>query len=169
MGPTEINGLPAHVLFVHAVVVLVPLAALLLVLCALWPAAQRRLGAVTPAVAFVALVTVPLTSHSGEWLEHHIGRDPLVRAHAHLGDELLVWSAATFLMSVLWWATHSTWLRARIGRFDAVAANRGVAAALAVLALSVSAGSVVQVYRIGDSGAKAAWHDRVAAPLPGRS
>lgn len=170
MGPTMINGLPAHVLFVHAAVVLVPLAALLLVLCVLWPAAQRRLGAVTPVVAFVALVTVPLTSHSGEWLEHRIGHDPLVRAHAELGDQLLLWAAATFLLSMLWWATHSirarTWLTARTERFDVVAANRAVAAVLAVVALAVSVGSVVQVYRIGDSGAKAAWQDRIAAPLP---
>jgi hypothetical protein len=38
---TTISGLPAHVLLVHALVVLAPLTALLEVLCALWPAARR--------------------------------------------------------------------------------------------------------------------------------
>ena len=39
---STVNGLPAHVLLVHAVVVLVPLTSLLLVLVAVWPAARRR-------------------------------------------------------------------------------------------------------------------------------
>ena len=34
----EVNGLPTHILLVHAVVVLIPLAALLTVLAAVWPA-----------------------------------------------------------------------------------------------------------------------------------
>ncbi len=130
----------------------------------LWPAAQRRLGGLTPLAALATLVAVPLTSHSGEWLAHHLTRDPLVRAHAELGDGMLIWSLATFALSTLWWATHSEraarWLGSRLRRFDAVAANRAVAVVLAALAVMVSVGAVVQVYRIGDSGAKAAWHDR---------
>ena len=47
----EVNGLPLHVLLVHFIVVGVPLAALLTVLSALWPAARRRLGIITPLVA----------------------------------------------------------------------------------------------------------------------
>lgn len=34
-----------------------------------------------------------------------------------------------------------------------------VRAAAVVLSVVVAAGAVVDVYRIGDSGAKAAWHD----------
>jgi hypothetical protein len=161
MGLNTINGLPAHVLFVHFVVVLVPLAALLLVLCVAWPAAQRRLGFLTPLVAFATLVAVPLTARSGEWLEQHTGPDPLVRIHADLGDGMLVWSVSTFLLSAVWWAMHSERARSRIGRLDAVAANKIVVIVVAVVAVAVAAGSVVQVYRLGDSGAKAAWHDRV--------
>jgi hypothetical protein len=71
MGPTTIAGLPAHALLVHIVVVMVPLTALLVILTVLWPAAQRRLGIITPLVAFATLVAVPLTTQSGEWLEHH--------------------------------------------------------------------------------------------------
>ena len=46
--PDEFNGLPIHILLVHAVVVLVPLAALLTMLSAVWPAARRRIGIITP-------------------------------------------------------------------------------------------------------------------------
>ncbi|MEU6586250.1 DUF2231 domain-containing protein [Nocardia sp. NPDC046763] len=166
MGPNTINGLPAHVLLVHAVVVLVPLTALLVALAVAWPAARRRIGVLLPVVAFVTLVFVPLTTHSGEWLEHHTSRDPLVRIHTHLGDDLLAWSAATFVFATVWWAIHSErardLLRRRVPRVDAVSGRRAVAVIVAVAALAVAVGSVVQVYRIGDSGAKAAWHDRAA-------
>ncbi|MDG3009408.1 hypothetical protein G4X40_04525 [Rhodococcus sp. D2-41] len=164
MGPTTVNGLPAHVLFVHFVVVLVPLAALLLILSACWPAARRRLGVLTPAVALVALVLVPLTTHAGEWLEHHTARDPLVRAHAHLGDTLLYWSAAVFVVSAVSWAVQQDRFRARLtGWARRAVTGRGVTVTVAVLAVLVAVGSVVQVYRIGDSGAKAVWHDQSTA------
>ncbi|MFI1920319.1 hypothetical protein [Nocardia sp. NPDC020380] len=167
MGPTTINGLPAHVLLVHIVVVMVPVTALLLAFSVLWPAAQHRLGLITPLTAFVTLVAVPLTTHAGEWLEHHTSRDPLTRLHARLGDDLLVWSAAVFLISAVWWALNNEQIRGRVPwpaeRSKTKGANTIALIAVAVLALAVSVGSVVEVYRIGDSGAKAAWHDRAAA------
>jgi hypothetical protein len=45
-----VNGLPAHILLVHFVVVLVPLTALALVFCVIWPKAAQRMG-VRPAAA----------------------------------------------------------------------------------------------------------------------
>ncbi len=103
MGPTQINGLPAHALLVDVVVVLVPLAALLVVLSALWPAARRRLGVLTPVIALVALVSVPLTTHAGEWLEHRVPPDELVRRHAELGDGLLPWAGGLFVLAAVAW------------------------------------------------------------------
>ncbi|WP_405136385.1 DUF2231 domain-containing protein [Nocardia sp. NBC_01388] len=164
MGPTMINGLPAHVLFVHIVVVMVPLTALLLILSVLWPAARRRLGVITPIAAFATLVAVPLTSHSGEWLEHNSGRTTLIRTHAHLGDQMLLWSAGVVLLSAVWWAIHDERIRARLKwpaeQSKTTIANRTVVIAVAVVALAVSIGSAITVYRIGDSGAKAVWQDR---------
>ncbi len=55
MGPTKIQGLPAHILLVHLVLAAVPIAALVLVVAALWPAAGRRLGIITPIIALGAL------------------------------------------------------------------------------------------------------------------
>ncbi|MEU4085189.1 DUF2231 domain-containing protein [Streptomyces aureus] len=153
-----VNGLPAHVLLVHFVVVLVPLTALALVVCAIWPAAARRLGLVLPLLALVTLLSVPLTSNAGEWLEGHVADNALVRRHAELGDGLLPWAGGLFVLAaVLWW---------KVGRTPATAASETprrpgtpVRVAAAVLSLVVAAGAVVDVYRIGDSGAKAAWHD----------
>ncbi|MEU0971029.1 DUF2231 domain-containing protein [Streptomyces sp. NPDC005917] len=156
---STVNGLPAHVLLVHIVVVLVPLTALALVAAALWPPAARRLGVLLPSLALVALASVPLTMQAGDWLERHVTADALVSRHTALGDELLPWTVGLFVLAtVVWWA-------ARRGTAEA---DRSVAGRLSglpvrivvgVLSVAVAAGAVVDVYRIGDSGAKAAWHD----------
>ena len=67
--PGEFQGLPLHVLLVHGVIVLIPLAALLTVLSAVWPAARRRLGIITPLVALAALIAVPVadSASSPRW------------------------------------------------------------------------------------------------------
>ncbi len=158
-------------LLVHVVVVLIPLTALALVAAAVWPRAARRLGALLPALALVALVSVPLTTQAGEWLERHVDDDALVRRHTELGDGLLPWALGLFVLAaVVWWTARGTKKAVPAeGPADTVApagsARAGRAAALpvrivvAVLSLAVAAGAVVDVYRIGDSGAKAAWHD----------
>jgi len=55
-------------LLVHAIVVLAPLTALLEILCAVWPAARRRLVWLVLAFAAVNLALTPLTTDAGEWL-----------------------------------------------------------------------------------------------------
>jgi hypothetical protein len=155
---TVFNGLPAHVLFVHFVVVLIPLSALALVVSAVWPKAARRLGLILPVLAFVTLVSVPLTTHAGEWLERHVGSDALVRRHAELGDGLLPWAAGLFLLATaVWWTARRT--PAAQGAAPRAGGGAVVRVAAGVLSVVVAASAVVDVYRIGDSGAKAAWHD----------
>ena len=159
MSLTVIDGLPAHVLFVHAVVVLVPLTAIVLVACTLWPAAARRLSAFAAVLGVVTLVSVPLTTHAGEWLEGHVASGPLVHRHAELGDGLLPWVIGLCALTILvWWAGRR---RETVtdGSSSPMWAKRPVRAVVAVLAVVVAVGSVVDVYRIGESGAKAAWHD----------
>ena len=157
---TLINGLPAHVLFVHVVVVLIPLTALALVTAALWPRAARRLGVVLPLVALVALVSVPLTTHAGEWLERHVDSDPLVRRHTELGDGLLPWALGLFVLAAgVWWAGRRTEAEPGQGGGALRWSALPVRIVVGVLSLAVAVGAVVDVYRIGDSGAKAAWHD----------
>lgn len=153
---TLVNGLPAHVLLVHIVVVLVPLTALALVTGALWPRAARHLGVLLPALALVALISVPLTSHAGEWLERHVDDDALVRRHTELGDGLLPWALGLFVLAaVVWWAARRTPGQGGGSRWSALP----VRIVVGVLSVAVAVGAVVDVYRIGDSGAKAAWHD----------
>jgi hypothetical protein len=164
-----VNGLPAHVLFVHFVVVLVPLSALALVVGAVWPKAARRLGLILPVLAFATLVTVPLTTEAGEWLERHVGSDPLVRRHAALGDGLLPWAVGLFVLATLvWWMTRrATEPQAGSRAVTGTGGGGMVRIAAAVLSVVVATGAAVDVYRIGDSGAKAAWHDAYSKTATG--
>lgn len=168
---TSVAGVPAHPLLVHVVVVLIPLTAVLLVLIALSPAVRQRFAMLTAALSALALISVPVTTSAGEWLEHHVARTALVRGHSHLGDTMLPWGIALFALAAVIAAREK--LRSR-GRAIAVARSDkstsvaddstahgfgGVVATagLAVLAVVVAIGSVVTVYRIGESGARAAW------------
>lgn len=155
-----INGLPAHILIIHFVVVGVPLAALLTVLSAVWPAARRRLGIITPIVALLALVSVPVATNAGEWLEQRVFDTDLIRAHTELGDELLPWVIGLFVIAAAAWGLP--FLAARPAAPAAVDAG-WVRVVVGVLAVGLAAVSVVQVVRIGDSGAKAAWSGSVCA------
>ncbi|GAA2343034.1 DUF2231 domain-containing protein [Streptomyces violaceusniger] len=164
MDITVVNGLPAHVLIVHFVVVFVPLSALAVVVGAIWPSAARRMGVVLPLLALVTLASVPVATGAGEWLEEHVDSDVLVRRHAELGDGLLPWAVGLFVMATaVWWTTRRpTTVEAAPGERPRAVTSRSaplVRVAAVVLSVVVAAGAVVDVYRIGDSGAKAAWHD----------
>ncbi|MFI9565923.1 DUF2231 domain-containing protein [Streptomyces rishiriensis] len=164
MSLTVVNGLPAHVLIVHFVIVLVPLSALAVVVCAIWPGAARRMGVVLPLLALVTLAGVPLATQAGEWLEGHVDGNALVRRHAELGDGLLPWAAGLLVLAtVIWWtARRPAAADVESGEPSRPVATRSATAVrvvTAVLCLGVAAGAVVDVYRIGDSGAKAAWQD----------
>jgi len=164
--PTKVFGLPAHVLLVHAVVVLVPLACLALVLHAVWPAARSRLGIVTPALALVSLVLVPITTNAGEYLRDHqtVGPDIAVKIdrHEQLGNQLLYYAIPLFVVAVAVWV---------LGRYrdgapvPGVAGDQAVARevpgwltiGVAVAGIALAVATTIQLYRIGDSGAHAVW------------
>jgi hypothetical protein len=193
--PTKIAGLPAHVLLIHAVVVLLPLAAGMLVAGAVWPAARRKFGFLTPALALVVLILVPITTNAGEWLRNRLPQTSAIEKHVHLGQDLLPWAIGIFVVATAIWLLGRrydlSWRSAPAveeadpapvtgGGGSTATLTRPVAnprtlprlpvwatAVAAVLAIGVSTGGVIQLYRIGDSGAKAVWG--TTADLPERS
>ena len=167
---TTIDGLPAHILLLHAVIVLVPLTAVLTVLAAVWPTARARLGQATAVLAVVMLAAVPLTTEAGEWLEHHVARNELVRTHTELGDTMLPWAIALAVVALALLARHLLAARQPV-RSEAPGAAPatthrpssvqpgGTPATIVIglVAVVVAVGSVFTVYQIGESGARAAW------------
>lgn len=166
--PGDFFGLPTHVIVVHAVVVLVPLAALGTVVIGVWPAARARFGALVFGLATVALFSVPAATSSGESLAARVPETRLVEQHIAAGEGLLpfmglTWLAALVLVGLPWFLRRRRegfgWLRdeRNLARLSAAAAIVGVLAAV---------GAGVQVARIGHSGARAVWHN-VPPPRPG--
>src|ERR1700682_6582304 len=98
---TTITGIPAHALLVHAVVVLAPLVARLEIVCAVWPAARRRLVWLVLALAAVNLVLTPLTTDAGEWLLNRRSRvSSVLQAHADRGEWMIYFSAGLLAVAL---------------------------------------------------------------------
>ncbi|WP_124393080.1 DUF2231 domain-containing protein [Rhodococcus wratislaviensis] len=148
---STLSGLPVHVLLVHFIVVLAPLTAILVIVCSVWPAARRRFVWLTLVLAAVITGLTPLTTDAGEWLEKHVARSVAVHTHAELGDTMIYFSAALLVVAVAIAAVH---LRER--QKDP---SRPLTLILAGVALVVAVGTIVQVYRIGESGSRAVWSD----------
>ena len=144
-----INGLPWHPLVVHVVVVLLPLAVLGTVAIALVPRWRRPYGPLVIVAAAVSTALTPVATSSGEALEKRVG-DP--GEHAELGDQL-IWFSVALLVAVVALVV--------LDRRGAPAVSRALVNGVAAVAVVVALASAVQVYRVGDSGARAAWGDRV--------
>lgn len=152
-----VNGLPAHVLLVHFMVVLAPLTAVLEIACALWPAARRgQLVWLTLILAVVTMVLTPVTTNAGGWLyDLRRNPEPILREHAHRGGTMIYFSAALLVVAIALVA-----LRFAERRADKARLVTHVIVAVVVLAIGVS--SIIQIYRIGDAGAQSVWGNEIA-------
>lgn len=160
--PDTIFGLPLHPLIVHATVVIVPLAAVTVVLTVVMSRFRRWAGPMPALLSVAALILTPLSTSTGESLERSLPETDLIEEHAELGDQLIWFTAALFVTSAAFW-----WLDRRRNLttgHDAQTLDRLQKLTLIVGALAVVAAVAtgVQVARIGHSGAKAAWSDAAA-------
>ncbi|MFZ0161347.1 MAG: DUF2231 domain-containing protein [Kineosporiaceae bacterium] len=151
--PETIGGLPLHPLIVHATVVIVPLAAIAVLLYAFVPRFRAWSGVLTPAVALAAMVLAPLSTSTGEGLEHMVEKSQLIETHAQLGETLLPLTAVLAAAAIALYWLHRPRAEGAPSRGKALLVPAMVLAALA------SAGTLVQVARIGHSGAQSAWSD----------
>jgi hypothetical protein len=164
-GFSTISGLPAHVLIVHATVVLVPLTAICLLL-ALRPSLARRFGIALPVVGVASLVSVFAAMNAGGWLQDHVENTPLVQHHVAIAGQLWPFSAVAAILTVaVWWLSgrEQAGDEARAARPAATPAGARTAGQsrvmviVAVLSVLASIGSVVEVVRIGEAGSRASW------------
>lgn len=150
--PNEFYGLPMHPLIVNATVVMIPLAAVTVLLAAVWPRFRAWAGPLPLGISIIGLILVPLSTSTGETLERHVARSAELERHTRLADGLLPWMIGLVVVSVIGFGLHVLAGRGR-------AFSAALVAAVAVLAVAASAGTTVQVARIGHSGAKSAWND----------
>ena len=151
---TTIFGLPAHALLVHAIVVLAPLTALLEILCAVWPAARRRLAWLVLAFALAVVALTPLTTSAGQLLYNQQSEHtPILETHEERGEWMIYIAIALLVVAVVQAVQHRIESRSSEPK-------RVLAAVAAVLAVVVGVSSTVAVVRIGDAGAQAVWGTR---------
>jgi len=151
---STVNGLPVHALLVHFIVAIAPLTGLLVILCAIWPAARQRLVWLVLAMAVATAGMTPFVTESGEWLEHNIGESELIEKHAALGDTMIYFALALLIGAILVAAAH-------------VRASRGKPLSTALTAGIAAAATTVQVVRIGHSGAESVWSDALPISAAG--
>ena len=161
MRPDLINGLPAHPLFAHFIVVLAPLAAVLAVVAVLWPAANRRIGLLLPVLSVLVLALVPLTTHAGKWLKARTHPGQLLADHVGAGKRVLTALAALAVTTVLWWLLHHERAVARFGE----RAVRNAVKAVGALVVAAAVVAVAAVCQAGETGARSTWHNKTNAPV----
>jgi hypothetical protein len=165
---TSILGLPAHPLFAHIPVVLIPLAAIGAVLM-LWPRLRDRVGWFVVAIVFVAGIACQLAISSGQQLRRYVQETRLMREHVHMGESIRPWVLLMFLalVGVMLLARPATNPgRAQDTDRDGVDHPsdgprrdgwKVAGVACAVASILFSAMATYTIFRIGHSGSKAVW------------
>jgi hypothetical protein len=140
------NGLPAHALLVHLVVVLLPLTSVMAILGSVWPTAQRKFGFLTPLAALGGVVVVPITIQAGLQLASALHMGAAIAEHEMLGKRVLPFAIALFVTTAAQW-----------GYLRFVTRRRWLTVVIAVLVIAAAIGTTVQVSLAGDAGAHQVW------------
>jgi len=168
-----VDGIPVHPLLVHAVVVLLPLAAAGGLVIAARAAWRRRFGTVLLVLTAIGVGCVPLATTTGEQLKQGLPENPTIERHADLGATLLPFALAfgvAVLLLVIAGRLADREGAAAAGMRDAATdptdAGPGVAVTrtwrraavvASVLVALTGVAATVQVIRIGHSGSVAVW------------
>lgn len=148
-----ISGLPLHPLVVHFAVVLLPLAALGLVLLVIVPKWADRYGLLTLLALAGGTAAAFVAKESGEALASHMG---MPATHAAWGDQLPLLSVGLLVLAVAWYVLHR---RNSSGGRPRSAATTILGVLAALMALVVTGVTVL----VGHTGAQAAWSGTAAA------
>jgi uncharacterized membrane protein len=150
----QVNGLPVHILVLHAAVIFVPLLALGAVVYALATPWRPRLAWAVALLAVIAPISTFVAKESGEKLY-----DSRISTFSPKGKEILA-QHMDFGTNTFWFslglgvlALIMVALTFRVGRKLPVVLNL----AFVVLSVALAAGSGYYIYRTGDSGATAVW------------
>jgi hypothetical protein len=173
---TIYSGLPAHPLFLHVPVILIPVAAVGALALVAWPRLFARHGLWIGLVAVVALGATNLTVGAGKALQHALNLQApgIVAQHASAADRLravLILFTALLLIAVAVFRTAGprvTGIGIVDGALTAVRSRPALGAALRVIVAVLAIVSTYYTFHTGDLGAKAVWQHRLGGSgLPG--
>jgi hypothetical protein len=158
------GGLPAHPLFIHVPVVLIPLSVLGALACTVHPAWFKRYGVLLCVVAIVAMSSIFLAMQAGSGLKAIIQPQGqlahVINEHVQAAHVLAV--LFTVFTAVLILTFSAQRIAGEAGPTGLTAVDRLLASPKAAFALKVALvilalASAFFVYRVGDLGARAVW------------
>lgn len=151
----RVLGLPAHPLFIHAAVVLVPLLAIAGVLYAVWPGARRHvrwtmivLAVATPGAVFAAKQSGEAFEKSDNFQSPELQEK--IEQHEGFGTTLFLLVLGLALVALIMAYLVRPAADQSVGP---VAAHWALAGLTVVLALA----ALYYVFKTGDTGAKMVW------------
>jgi hypothetical protein len=166
---TIYSGLPAHPLFVHVPVVLIPttiVAAIIFMFKLEW---LSRYGIALASVSIVAMSSIFLTMQAGAALRGELNLQgqaaKLISEHSHAAHILaIVYVLFTAALIVTFAAQRiSGGMPTGLGIVDGPLSSKSMLAALRVVLVLLSIGAGYMTFRTGDLGAKAVWQGRLQA------
>jgi hypothetical protein len=166
---TIYGGLPAHPLFVHVPVILIPVTVLAAIVCMLKLEWFARYGIALAVVSIGAMSSIFLTMQAGGALQsalHLRGRAAhLISEHSQAAHYLaFIYVAFTAIVIITFAAQRiSGGMPTGLTILDRALSPRAVFTGLRLVLVLLSLGGAVMVFRVGDLGAKAVWQGRIQA------
>ncbi len=166
---TIYSDLPAHPLFVHVPVVLIPATVVAAVVFMVKPRWFSRYGIALVVVSIIAMSSIFLTMQAGAALRAELNLQgqaaKLISEHsqaAHILAYVYVMFTATLIVT---FAAQriSGGMPTGLGIVDRLLSPKPVSAALRVVLLLLAIGAGYMCFRTGDLGAKAVWEGRIHA------
>ncbi|WP_425307321.1 cytochrome b5-like heme/steroid binding domain-containing protein [Ammonicoccus fulvus] len=170
MSPlVTVFGLPLHPLVIHAVVVLLPLGAVLLIACVAWPRLRESFATASFALLTLGFALSMVAKLSGSALAERLG---LPEEHAEWGDRTALVAFLLMIVSGAWW-----WIQRRAATYGATDRQEVVQKVLGGLGIALSLAVIVTTVLAGHSGAREVWEKRLAmagatvsaVPVPGEA
>src|ERR1700735_3290472 len=166
---TIYGGLPAHPLFVHVPVILIPVTILAAIACMVKTDWFARYGIALAVVSIAAMSSIFLTMQAGAALRsalHLRGRAAhLISEHSQAAHYLAVIYIAFTAIVIITFAAQriSSGMPTGLGILDRALSRHSVFTGLRLVLVLLSLGAAVMVFRVGDLGAKAVWQGRIQA------
>ena len=144
-----VNGLPAHPLFIHVVVVLLPLSAFGMIALVVIPQFRGKVQKYFVATGvIISLVGAFVAKESGAALAQTRG---VTDEHHDWGNRTFYLAIALALFSALW-----LWLDTK--------SKSVIRTVTGILVVLISLAAVISTFLTGDSGAKQVWAGEASAP-----
>jgi len=166
---TIYSGLPAHPLFVHVPVVLIPTTIVAALVFMARPEWLGRYGIALALTSIVAMSSIFLTMQAGAALRAALGLQgeaaKLISEHSHAAHILAVVYVLFTATLIVTFACYriSGGRPTGLGIVDGLLSSRAMFSGLRVLLVLLCLGSAYMVFRTGDLGAKAVWQGRLQA------